>query len=50
MKAVLDRAPDGSLIRKAGIMSVVLIGGEVRPGDPIAVELPNGPLRPLEAV
>jgi MOSC domain-containing protein YiiM len=50
MKAVLDRAPDGSLVRKAGIMSVVLVGGEVRPGDPISVELPSGAHRPLEPV
>jgi MOSC domain-containing protein YiiM len=50
MKAVLDRAPDGSLIRKAGIMSIVLAGGELRAGDPIAVELPSGPHRPLEPV
>ncbi|MGH8891724.1 MAG: MOSC domain-containing protein [Actinomycetes bacterium] len=41
--AVLDRAPDGSLIRKAGVMAVVLAGGEVRPGDPIEVRLPAEP-------
>ena len=50
MKAVLDRAPDGALIRKAGIMSIVLAGGERAAGDPIAVELPAGPHRPLEPV
>ena len=50
MKAVLDRAPDGALVRKAGIMSIVLAGGDVRTGDPIAVELPAGPHRPLEPV
>ena len=50
MKAVLGRAPDGSLVRKAGIMSVVLAGGEVRPGDPIELELPAGVYRPLEPV
>ncbi len=38
MAATLDRAPDGSLIRRAGVMGVVLEGGEVRPGDPIIVE------------
>lgn len=38
MAATLSRAPDGSLIRKAGVMAVVLAGGEVRAGDPIAVE------------
>ena len=37
MKATLDRAADGSLIRKAGVMAVVVEGGEVRPGDAVAV-------------
>lgn len=50
LAAVLDRAPDGSLVRKAGVMGIVLIGGEVRPGDAIGVELPAGPPRPLERV
>ena len=50
MKAVLDRAPDGSLVRKAGIMSIVLAGGEVRAGDPIEVELPREPHRTLAPV
>jgi MOSC domain-containing protein YiiM len=50
MEAVLERAPDGALIRKAGIMSIVLSGGDVRAGDPIAVELPSGPHRPLQPV
>jgi MOSC domain-containing protein YiiM len=43
MAATLDRAPDGSLIRKAGIMGVVLASGDVRAGDPIVVEPPAGP-------
>jgi MOSC domain-containing protein YiiM len=50
MKAVLDRDADGNLVRKAGVMGVVLAGGEVRPGDPIAVELPPAPHRPLVPV
>jgi MOSC domain-containing protein YiiM len=50
MHAVLDKAPDGRLIRKAGVMAIVLEGGEVQPGDPVAVELPAEPHRPLEAV
>jgi MOSC domain-containing protein YiiM len=45
--AVLDRAADGSLIRRAGIMGVVLAGGVVRPGDGLAVTWPPGPHRPL---
>jgi MOSC domain-containing protein YiiM len=47
MKATLDRDADGNLIRKAGIMGIVLAGGEIRPGDPIEVELPALPHRPL---
>ena len=50
MKPVLDRDEDGRLIRKAGIMAVVLDGGEVRPGDAIAVVLPSPPHMPLEPV
>jgi hypothetical protein len=50
MKAVLDRDEQGGLVRKSGVMAVVLAGGEVRPGDPIAVELPPPPHVPLEPV
>jgi len=50
MAAVLGRARDGSLIRKAGVMGIVITGGDVRAGDPIAVQLPDGPHRPLLAV
>jgi MOSC domain-containing protein YiiM len=48
--AVLDRDAAGNLVRKAGVMGVVLEGGDVRPGDPIRVELPAEPHRPLERV
>jgi MOSC domain-containing protein YiiM len=47
MKATLDRDREGHLIRKAGVMSIVLVGGEVRPGDPIEVNLPPLPHQPL---
>lgn len=50
MRAVLDKDPDGRLIRKAGVMAVVLTGGAVRAGDPIAVELPAPPHLRLERV
>ena len=50
MEAVLDRDAQGQLIRKAGVMGIVLAGGEVRPADPIRVELPPEPHRPLEPV
>ena len=50
MAATLDRDERGRLVRKAGVMGVVLAGGEVRAGDPIGVELPPEPHRPLEPV
>ncbi|MEK7248560.1 MAG: MOSC domain-containing protein [Chloroflexota bacterium] len=50
MKACLGQTADGALIRKAGVMGIVLAGGEVRPGDSITVELPDGPQEPLQPV
>ncbi|MGH2632351.1 MAG: MOSC domain-containing protein [Tepidiformaceae bacterium] len=50
MVAVLDRDADGNLIRKAGVMAVVLTGGEVAPSDRILVELPPRPHEPLRPV
>ena len=50
MAAVLDRDEQGQLIRKAGVMGIVVSGGEVKPGDPIVLELPPGPHQPLEVV
>lgn len=49
-KALLGRDEAGNLIRKAGIMSIVLAAGEVRAGDAIAVELPPLPHQPLPRV
>ena len=50
MSAVLDHDEAGGLVRKAGIMAVVLAGGVVRPGDTVTVELPAEPHLPLEPV
>lgn len=50
MAAVLDRDHEGKLVRKAGVMAVVLTTGDVRPGDAIAVELPPPPHSRLEQV
>ena len=50
MAATLGRDDRGKLVRKAGVMGVVLAGGEVRPGDPIRVEPPPPPHRPLNPV
>lgn len=43
MAATLGRDSAGEVVRKSGVMAVVLAGGEVRPGDPIGVELPAPP-------
>jgi MOSC domain-containing protein YiiM len=50
LQAVLDQDPNGNLIRKAGIMGVVLQSGEVKPGDAIRVDLPRRPFKKLERV
>lgn len=50
LAAVLDRAPDGELVRKAGVMAVVIASGTVRPGDAIGIELPALPHERLERV
>jgi MOSC domain-containing protein YiiM len=50
MAATLDKDAAGNLIRKAGVMSVVLADGDVRPGDAIRIELPCEPHRPLRPV
>lgn len=42
MRAVLGRDAQGGVVRKAGVMSVVLASGLVRAGDRIGVELPAG--------
>lgn len=51
MWAVLDRDEQVNLVRKAGVMSVVLeSGGEIRPADIIDVERLEAPHRKLDVV
>ena len=50
MATVLGRDERGNLIRKSGVMAVVRAGGDVRPGDPVRVEFPPPPHRPLDRV
>ena len=50
MRAVLGRAPDGRLVRKAGIMAIVIADGDVSAGDRIAATLPPEPHRALDVV
>ena len=50
LSAVLEKGSNGELIRKSGIMTVVLTGGRVQTGDRINVKLPDPPFLPLERV
>ena len=50
LAAVLDRDEAGNLIRKAGVMGIVVSRGEVRPGDKVRAELPPEPHLRLERV
>lgn len=50
MAATFDRDENGYIVRKAGIMGIVIAGGDIRPGNAIAVELPSLPYRPLRPV
>ena len=50
LAACVEHDSDGRLIRKAGVMGIVLAGGEVQPADAIRIELPAEPHRPLEPV
>jgi MOSC domain-containing protein YiiM len=50
MAATLGRDERGDLVRRAGIMGIVVTGGEVRPGDVITVEAPPPPHRALQPV
>jgi MOSC domain-containing protein YiiM len=47
---VVTRDARGNVVRKAGVMGIVLVGGVVRPGDSIVVDLPPPPHVPLEVV
>ncbi|HVY02329.1 MAG TPA: MOSC domain-containing protein, partial [Caulobacterales bacterium] len=50
MGACVERDAGGKIVRKAGVMSIVVAGGEVRPGDEIRVETPAAPHEALAPV
>ncbi|MEX8193659.1 MOSC domain-containing protein [Comamonas guangdongensis] len=50
LAAMLERMADGRLIRKTGVMGVVLQGGRIQPHDALRLELPPAPQRVLERV
>ena len=49
-RCITEMTDEGNLVRRAGVMGIVLAGGEVRPGDGIEVAEPAGPHRPLRPV
>ncbi len=50
LKALIYKDKEGNLIRKTGIMGIVLEGGIVQNQDKIAVQLPEKPFVALEPV
>ncbi|HEV7949827.1 MAG TPA: MOSC domain-containing protein [Glaciihabitans sp.] len=50
MKACVSKDPNGTVIRKAGIMGIVIRGGSVAPGDEMTITLPEGEHQPLGVV
>ena len=50
LRRVLSRDDAGAVVRRAGIMGIVLVGGSIEAGDRIAVTLPTGGRRPLDVV
>jgi MOSC domain-containing protein YiiM len=50
LKAVIDKDEEGHVIHKAGVMGIVLVGGEIRPNDSIIIDLPAEPHHCLEYV
>jgi MOSC domain-containing protein YiiM len=49
-QAMISRDESGELIRKAGVMSVVICGGAIMAGDEIAIEFPAPPFDKLSPV
>jgi MOSC domain-containing protein YiiM len=50
MDALLDKANDGSLIRKGGVMAVVLVGGLIGVNDDVKIAFPDDPWESLKPV
>lgn len=50
LKQVAHLDEDGNLVRRAGIMGVVVHGGRIEPGDAIRIELPPLPHLALDRV
>ena len=50
LKEMVEKNEQGQVVRKAGVMGIVLLGGLVRPNDPIKVIFPALPHQRLQVV
>jgi MOSC domain-containing protein YiiM len=50
LSEVVGRDDNGDVVRRGGIMGVVVAGGVIRPGDQIIADLPAEPHVPLDRV
>ena len=50
LNEVLYKDADGNLVRRAGVMAIILRTGVVCPKDEIVVKFPLGPFQPLEYI
>jgi len=50
LKAMIGKDDDGNVIRKSGVMGVVITAGDVCAGDDIRIELPPLPHRAMERI
>jgi MOSC domain-containing protein YiiM len=50
LKQMLGRDDRGEVVRRAGVMGVVVVGGVIRPGDPVTTVLPEGAHLALQPV
>ena len=50
LSAVIDHDSEGNILRKCGVMAVILVGGVVKADDSITIELPGKPHIPLQRV
>lgn len=50
LKRVVHKNSDGKIVRKVGVMGIVLVGGVVKSNDDIIIEIPNEPHQNLEYI
>lgn len=50
LRALIDKTPEGEIIRKSGVMSIVITGGPIKAGDTIEIQLPDKPHHKMERV